>query len=394
MSFQGRGLALLLGVAALLLGPVSAFATEEAPAPLDRTGGAASVFMLDDATGTILLAKEPDLAVPPASLSKLMTAELVFAALEAGRIELSTPVKITEDAWRRGGGPSGGSAMFAELNSEVAVSDLLRGMIVQSGNDAAISLAAAVAGDEPTFAAAMNERAAELGLSNSRFANATGLPDPEAKVTMRDMVKLARHIRTAYPAAYGIFSEPEFTWNNIRQRNRNPLLKPETGVDGLMTGFTEASGFGAVVSSQRGSRRVYLAASGYESAEARQRGLAELIEWAFTGFRQRPLFDAGETVAEAAVFGGMAGSVALVTPRAISLLLPEGQEGEARANVVYRGPLKAPVTAAETVAKLLISLDGTVIADFPLETAVAVEASSMTSRAADVVLEHAFGWMR
>jgi serine-type D-Ala-D-Ala carboxypeptidase (penicillin-binding protein 5/6) len=393
VRFETLAWAMALKSAVLALCLISGF-TQASLAQEELTFAAETAFMVDAETGTVLFARNPDQAVPPASLSKLMTAELVFRALETGSLSGQQQIKVSEDAWRRGGAPSGSSAMFAELNSLVSVDDLLRGMIVQSGNDAAILLATAVAGTEPDFAALMNARAQELGLSNSRFSNATGLPGGDAKVTMRDMVALAQHLHATYPARYRVFSEPEFTWNKIRQLNRNPVLNATSGVDGLMTGFTEASGYGAVVSAERGGRRVFIGASGFKTREARAEGFRSIVEWAFTAFEDKMLFKAATHVGEAQIFGGVEPTVKLIAPRDIILLLPKGRENDVSAQIVYRGPVIAPVADGQAIGKLTINLGDSVVADFPLQAANAVESGGLTERALDAMAELTLGWLR
>ncbi|NJR13264.1 MAG: D-alanyl-D-alanine carboxypeptidase [Phyllobacteriaceae bacterium] len=361
---------------------------------------ATSVLMIDVGTGTTLLSKNPDAPVAPASLAKLMTAERVFAALAEGRVNLGTPFKISEYAWRTGGGPSGTSAMFADLNDQVSAGNLLRGMIIQSGNDAAIAMAEGLAGSEADFVADMNKRAAELGLAGSQFANATGLPltatptVESAKVTMRDMVRLARHLQDAYPDKYGLFSEPDFEWNGIFQRNRNPVLSANLGVDGLQTGFTDASGYSAVISARRGNRRLVLAASGFKTIESRASGLRELIEWGFDAFVLRQIAAQDTIVGMADVFGGTAPTVTLMTAEAASVLVPVDAGERLSAQLVYRGPLRAPVVAGTQVGKLMVRLDNEVVREFPLVAGEAVVPGGMRERAMGALKELAFGWLR
>jgi D-alanyl-D-alanine carboxypeptidase (penicillin-binding protein 5/6) len=356
--------------------------------------GATSIHMIDAATGTVLLSLNPDTAVPPASLTKIMTAELVFAALADGSVSLGKTMTVDEDTWRRGGAPAGGSTMFAALKSEIAVSDLLRGMIVQGGNDASMLLAQAVGGTEAEFTDRMNARAQEIGLMASVFANATGLPAPEARVTMRDMVALGRHMIETHPAAYAIFAEPEFTWNKITQRNRNPLLTAGLGVDGMMTGFVEEAGYSALISARRGSRRILLAAAGFASTEDRAAGLRSLVDWAFSSFEFSRLFEAGASVGSAPVFGGTSASVALSTAKPVGVLLPKNAAGRVSAAVSFRGPLRAPVEQGDAVAALSIMVDDKEVASFPVVASQAVPGGSLRARALGAISELAFGWLR
>src|SRR5688572_11870770 len=255
--------------AVLLSAIVSVLALPGASAQAFDTKAPHAILM-DFDSGTVLFDKAADERVPPASMAKLMTIEYVFHEIKEGRLKPDEEFIISENAWRRGGAPSGGSAMFAELNSRVPLHALLRGIIVQSGNDAAIAVAEGIAGSEPAFADLLNKRAAEIGLRDSTFRNSNGLHDPEQLVTPRDLAHLARHIIREYPDLYPIFSEPEFTWNDIIQRNRNPLLADGLGVDGLKTGFIKESGYGITVSAVRNTQRLILVITGIKSERERE----------------------------------------------------------------------------------------------------------------------------
>ena len=216
---------------------------------------AKQAILMDFESGSVLFQKNADQPMPPASMAKLMTMEVVFSSLKSGELDFETPFSISQDVWRRGGANSGGSTMFAVLNSDIRLEDLMRGVIVQSGNDAAMAIAEGMAGSEDAFAGLMNIRARKIGLENSHFTNSTGLPDPDQRVTARDLAYLARHIIKTYPELYKIYSEPEFKWNKVNQRNRNPILGKVAGADGLKTGYTEASGYGLVGSAMQNGRR-------------------------------------------------------------------------------------------------------------------------------------------
>ena len=355
---------------------------------------AKQAFLVDAETGTVLFAKDADSPVPPASLAKLMTAELVFNALATGSLDGDRTFLVSENAWRTGGAASGGSTMFAELKSEIPVMDLLRGMIVQSANDACIILAEGMSGSETNFAIQMTERARQLGLTQSRFGNSTGLPNPNSQVTMRDMVTLARHLYETYPEYYSIYSELDFEWNNIFQRNRNPLLRMEFGADGFKTGFTEASGYAIVGSAERDGRRVFLAMSGLDSAAERAAEARNMLEWGMGAFERRNLFKADEIIGNAAVFGGNISSVPLVAKAPIDVLLPLGNADRLTAQIRYNGPLPAPVEADRQVARLEIYLGDTLAQNVELYTTEQVEIGPLHIRALGVIKELALGWIR
>jgi D-alanyl-D-alanine carboxypeptidase (penicillin-binding protein 5/6) len=348
---------------------------------------------MDYGSGTVLFEKAADEPFPPASMAKLMTAELVFSELKAGRLSEDDAFTISENAWRTGGAPSGGSAMYAEINSSVPIRSMLRGLIVQSGNDAAIALAEGIAGSEPAFADLLNRRAAEVGLSGSRFQNASGLHDPDQYVTVRDLATLARHIIATYPEYYPIFSEPEFTWNEIEQRNRNPLIDDGIGVDGLKTGFIKESGYGIVVSAKRNDQRLILALGGLESEADREAEAKKLLDWGFRSFVQVTAFEEGEIVAEAEVYGGVVGAVPLEAQGPIQVLVPRSSQETLKARVVYDGPLMAPVETGTRVGSFKVWSAERLIQETPLYTAASVERGPLHSRALDALGELLFGWL-
>jgi D-alanyl-D-alanine carboxypeptidase (penicillin-binding protein 5/6) len=350
-------------------------------------------LLMDYDSGTVLFEKAADEQFEPASLAKLMTVEYVFNELKEGRVKESDMFTVSEHAWRTGGAPAGGSAMYAELNSSVSVHDLLRGLIVQSGNDAAIVLAEGIAGSEPAFADRLNKRAAEIGLKNSRFQNANGLHDPDQLVTARDLSVLARHIIRDYPDYYRIFSEPEFTWNKIRQSNRNPLLTDGIGVDGLKTGFIKESGYGYVASAVRNDQRLILVLGGLGSEGDRESEAKKLLDWGFRNFHQVTAFDTDEVVAEASVYGGDRGRVPLRADGPVRILIARDAKDALKARVVYQGPIMAPVEAGMKVGTLKIWSGDRLIQETPLFTAAAVGRGSLHSRAFDAAGELLFGWL-
>ena len=351
-------------------------------------------ILMDAESGTVLYEKAADELMAPASMAKVATALVAFEEIAAGRLTLDSEITISENAWRRGGGVSGGSTMFALVNSRVKLSDILQGIIVQSGNDASIAFAEAVAGDEATFARVMTERMRALGLTKSVFRNATGMGDPAQKVTAREMARLADHIIRTYPELYKMFGQREFTWNKIRQQNRNPLLAMDIGADGLKTGNIEESGYGLVGSTFRDGQRLIVVVNGLKSARDRANEARKLLEWGQRAFEHRQLFTADEIIGEASVYGGEKGRVGLRASKAVQLLLPRGGSDRLSARIVYRGPLAVPVEEGKEVAKLVITRGEVRALEIPLYAAETVRASTLQSRALDALFEAATGWVR
>jgi len=355
---------------------------------------AKQAIVMDYESRSILFQKNGDQKMPPASMAKLMTMEVVFNALKSGRMKMDSTFTISEDAWRRGGTNSGGSTMFAKLNSDIALKDLIRGVIIQSGNDASIAIAEGMAGSEAGFAGLMNQRARAIGLANSNFKNATGLPDPEQRVTARDLATLARHLITTYPDLYKIYSEPEFTWNRVRQRNRNPVLGRVDGADGLKTGFTKESGYGLVASAVNDGRRVIVVLNGMESSRERSAEAIKLMRWAFRAFQPLSLFGDGEVVGEATLYGGARSGVPLEAKGALTIFVPVGFRDRLRADIVFDGPIRAPVSKGAQIAKLQVLVDGKVTQETPLFAAEDVGTGSVTQRAMDAFQELIVGAIR
>lgn len=355
---------------------------------------APQVLLIDHDSGTVLLTKNPDKNIAPASLAKLMTAELVFHALKESRIRLDTTYTVSEYAWRTGGAPSRTSTMFAALKSSISVEDLLQGMIVQAANDGAIILAEGLAGNEQSFAEMMNNRAVELGLSNSRFVNSTGLPAPGQTVTLSDLLRLAQHIYTTYPEFYKFYSQPNFTWNKIFQRNRNPLLALDIGADGLATGYTEDSGYALVGSAAKNGRRLFLAMSGLATIKEREEEAKKLVDWGMSAFDEVQIFSAEDIVGDAEVFGGSQATVPLKVENEVSLLLPKDGREKLKASLIYEGPLQAPFAAGIRVGTVQFELDGAIVRELPVVTARAVQEGTLSQKALSAALELATGWMR
>lgn len=355
---------------------------------------AKQAVVMDYDSGTVLFQKNADEPMPPASMAKLMTMEVVFSSLKSGRLDLSDQFNISEDAWRRGGANSGGSSMFAELNSDIELRDLMRGVIVQSGNDAAIAIAEGMAGSEVAFAGLMNERARKIGLRNSEFRNSTGLPDPEQRVTARDLAHLARHIISNYPDFYKIYSEQEFTWTKVRQRNRNPLLGKVDGADGLKTGFTSESGYGLVGSAKQDGRRIIIVLNGMDSKRERANEAVKIMRWAFRAFEPINLFEEGEIVGQATLYGGEKGGVDLKAKGPLTIFVPIGFKDRLKMAIVFEGPIDAPVEEGKEVAYLEVSIEGKVSQETPLYTAESVEKGSIMRQSMDAAKELLLGAIR
>lgn len=349
MSLSGAGLLrafpLLLLLLVGVLAPNSARAIETQ---------ASHAFLVDVTTDTVLLDKNAEEQMAPASMTKMMTVLLAFDRLKQGVLHLNDTLPVSERAWRMGG-----SKMFVMVGNKVPVEALLQGIVVQSGNDACVVLAEGIAGSEEAFARLMNERAREIGMRNTHFTNATGWPDPELHTTARDLAILADYIIKTYPEYYHYFSEKEFTWNGIHQHNRNPLLYRNLGVDGLKTGHTEGSGYGLTASAVRDGRRVILVINGLPSDRARSEESQRLIEWAFREFKAYTLFKAGQPVDRAPVWVGDENSVALVLASDLKLTLPAGF-GKDRPKVVvrYTSPVPAPIKRGQPVGVIQITAPG------------------------------------
>ncbi len=393
LSRQVFSAGVVFGLSILVAG-MSAHPADAQDEPKRIETNAKEVLLVDGATGTILFSKNPDTPFPPASLAKMMTMDIVFDAVRSGRLSLDSEFPVSEHAWRTGGAPSRTSTMFAKLNSQVPVAALIRGTIVQSANDAAIALAEGMAGSENAFAEIMNKRAAELGMTGSHFINPTGLPANGQKVTARDLVTLARHMRDTYPELYKIYAEPSFEWNKIFQRNRNPLLSMDLGADGMETGYTEASGFALVGVTEGAGRETFLAMSGLESAKDRSAEARKLLIHAREDFEIDKLFEPGAIVGSAGVFGGDAGSVPLSVGTAADALVPKGARGRMKAQIRYDGPLLAPLAENQKVATLDVTVDGETIYSQDLVTAKAVPVGSFADLATGAAKELAVGWMR
>ncbi len=374
-SAVGKCLMAVLGAVLLLtgagLGPARAIETT-----------ASNAFLVDAETGAVLLEKNADTAMPPASMSKIMTIYMVLERLSDGRLSLEDTFPVSEKAWRKGG-----SKMFVEVGSRVAVEDLLRGIIVQSGNDACIVVAEALSGSEERFAEEMTARAREIGLEDSIFKNATGWPDEGHVMTARDLATLAELTIERFPEFYHYYSELNFTYSDIKQGNRNPLLYREMGADGLKTGHTEASGYGLTSSVLRNGRRLILVVNGLDSGKERARESERLIEWGFREFENYALFRAGEVVDRAQVWLGEAPDVPLVIETGLVHTLPRTARDGMRVTITYEGPIPAPVRMGQRIATLVVSAPDAETLMVPLVAGASVEQLGRFGRMS-AALEH------
>jgi serine-type D-Ala-D-Ala carboxypeptidase (penicillin-binding protein 5/6) len=354
---------LLAALAALTCLPAQAFETK-----------ATSAWVFDVATHTVLMDKNGEAAVPPASMSKLMTVNMLFEALKDGRVSMDTTFGVSDHAISYT--EAGGSTMFLQKGDRPNVHDLIRGMIVNSGNDACVVVAEGLAGTEAAFAEQMTERAKALGLENSTFANASGWPDPAQRMSMKDLGVLSQRLIEVFPELYTVFGETEFNYKNrapANANNRNPLLALGIGADGLKTGHTEEAGFGMVGSVKQGDRRIIFAITGMTSAAERAAEAEKISQWAFRQFALKTAAKAGQPIAQAAVFMGAAKTVGLVPAEDVRLLIPALAQDGLQAEVVYSGPLQAPVAKGLRVAELVIDVPGLPEHRVPLLTEAAVE---------------------
>ena len=345
---------------------------------------ARSALIIDYNTGTVLLSKNADVPMPPASMSKLMTLNMIFEALEDGRLTLEDTFRVSAKASQKGG-----SKMFVREGARVRVEDLIRGVIVQSGNDACIVLAEGLSGTEDEFAKRMTQRAHELGMTNSNFVNSTGWPDPGQEMSAEDLVFLAARLIEKFPQYYTYFSEESFTWENIVQNNRNPLLGLGIGADGLKTGHTEEAGYGLVGSAVSDGRRIVFMIGGLDSSLARSTEAERIARWAFREFEMKTLFKAGETVDSANVWLGAENSVEMALSNDIKLLLPLGDLDEITAHYTYTDPVEAPIRAGQKLGELIIMIPNSDPMHFPLTALTSVEAGGFVERisaAADILL--------
>ena len=367
--------------------PAAAVQKKDAPKKDEPNITAPHAILIDAENGSVLFDRDADKLIFPASLGKLMTAEYVFHELKEGRLKLTDEFMVSENAWRKGGAPSHGSTMFAAIYSKIPVDDLLHGMIIQSANDACIVLAEGLADNEAAFGAKLTQRARAIGLEKSVFTNSNGLPDPGEKVTTRELGMLARHIIRTYPEYYPLFGQADYTWNKIRQQNRNPLLGAMAGADGLKTGFTKEAGYGLVGSAVQNGLRLVAVVNGVNSAKERADEAKKLLEWGFRNFEQRVLFADGQTIGVAKVYGGASSRVSLAANGEVRVMLPKTGADKLIARIVYNGPVPAPVAEGTSIGNLKIWRNDNLILTTPLKATENVGKGNMPQRAFDAVTE-------
>ena len=357
-------------------------------------GDAPTAILIEAGSGSVLFEKNADELLAPSSMMKLMTVETVFHAIKQGDVKLTDEYHVSENAWRRGGAPAGGSTMFAALHSKISVDDLLHGAVIQSGNDACIVLAEGIAGNERAFTEMMTKRARELGMTKSTFGNSNGLPDPGNKMTVRELATLARYIIQTYPEFYKLFGEKEFTWNKIRQQNRNPLLNSLEGADGLKTGYTKEGGYGMVGSAVQNGMRLIVVINGLEDPEDRASEAKKMLEWGFRNFEARALFAAQQPLGYAKVFGGDSRSVKLVSPKPIEVMVQKNGGDKLIARVVYSGPVRAPIESGQELGVVRVWRGANIAMEAPVYAADSVAVGSTMRRAIDGVSELVIGAFR
>jgi D-alanyl-D-alanine carboxypeptidase (penicillin-binding protein 5/6) len=356
--------------------------------------GAPQAILVEVETGATLYEKAADEKISPASMSKLMTLAIVFRALKAGQLRLSDEFIMSEHAWRTGGAPSRTSAMMVPVNTREPLDQLIQGIIVQSGNDASIAVAEGIAGSEQAFAALMNKEAKRIGLKNSSFANPTGLYDPDQIMTVRDLAILARYLIAEFPDYYKMFGQKEFPYRRHKFYNRNRLLSRDLGVDGLKTGHLERAGYGVVASAVRKGRRLIAVVAGLETSDDRWKEASRLIDWGFNGFGKFKLFNDGEVVGQARVWGGEKWFVPVAGRGDIRVLLPRDPAAQkVSAHVVYSGPLKPPVKRGDRVAVLEVVSVGGVSNEVPLYATEDIPPASKWRQGLDSLFHLAFGWV-
>ncbi len=355
---------------------------------------AKAAVLLDADTGAILYQNNADELLPPASVSKLMTAEVVFRALKDGKLKLTDEFTMSEHAWRTGGAPSRTSSMFVPINTPATIDDLIKGLLIQSGNDAAICLAEGLSGSEAKFAERMTAEARRLGLTKSTFANPSGLYDPGQQMTAREIALLAHHLIQEYPEYYPIFSQRLFEYRKHKFYNRNPLLPLDIGADGLKTGYIKESGYNLVGSAVQNGKRLIVVVMGLPTESDRTSEAKKLLDWGYRSFAPFKLFDAGETVGSARVWGGEQFYVPLTGDGPISVILPRVPENpRLKAEIIYDGPLKPPVKKGTRVATLRVTSQTNQVNEVPLYAAQDVEPGGLVRRGLDSLAHLALSWV-
>lgn len=350
-------------------------------------------ILMDAGTNSVLFEKNANELMPPASMSKLMTLAVIFRSMKEGRLKLEDEFTVSENAWRRGGAPSGTSAMFVPLNESVTLGELLQGITVQSGNDACIIVAEGMSGSEEAFSDVMSEYARDIGLTRSTFRNSTGLPHPDHMMTARELAKLAIHIIKEYPEYYPYFAQKEYRYRKHVFYNRNPLIYDGLGVDGLKTGYIRDSGYGLVASAKRRGQRLVVVVNGLTSKNARREEGRKLLEWGFRSFKQWKLYDDGEVIGDALVWGGTKRYVDLMGKGDVSILLPRTASQKIKASIIYNGPLKPPIKKGDRVAMLRVTAPNAAVNEIPLYAAEDIGEGPIWMKGLESLLHLAFGWV-
>ena len=380
-----------MGISVILLRAATALALVVSTSAVAQTAtvnvACRQAVLMDAESQSFIYERNADDLASPASTAKIMTAELLFQALKEGKATLDQTFEISEHAWREGGAPSKGSSMFASLKSQVRIEDLIRGLLIDSGNDAAIAIAEGLAGTEEAFGGMMTRRARELGLKRSTFTNPWGRSDPKQKTSVREMALLSAHVIKTYPDYYRYFSEKTFTWNKITQQNRNPLLLMNIGADGLKTGNIDESGFALVGSAVENDQRLIVALNGCKTGSERAEDARKLLLWGFRSLEAKSLFEPGETIGSLPVYGGEPHEVPVAAAQKVKVFLPRGSGERLQGKIVYDGPLIAPVKKGTTVARLKLTRGQALALDIPLEATQDVVVGSLPRRSLDASLE-------
>ncbi len=373
-----------LAIAALIAGFFVSTADVARAADSAFTTKAPRAILMDAETGATLFQQNADQLAPPASMSKLMTLAVLFRAIKSGRIKTTDEFTMSVNAWRHGGAPSGTSAMMVPVNIKVTVNELIQGIAVQSGNDASMCVAEGMAGSEAAFARMMNEEARRIGLTKSTFANSTGLGDPNHMMTARELAMLSRYIISEYPEFYPVFAQKEFLYRKHKFINRNPLLFANIGADGLKTGHIAASGYGLVGSAVQGGKRLIVVVSGLEKADQRKDEAVKLLDWGFKSFGAVRVFDEGEIIGTARVWGGKTWYVPLAAKGPVMITLPKYPANQRlSAEIVYKAPLKPPVKKGDQVATLKVSSSSSASTEVPLYAAEDVQKGGIVRQGLD-----------
>jgi D-alanyl-D-alanine carboxypeptidase (penicillin-binding protein 5/6) len=388
----------VLVTAALISSSLAFAANQSVQGAKKEEGGyetdAPNAILIDGDSGSVLFEKNADQPTAPSSMLQMMTATVVFDKLAKGDIKPTDEYVVSEHAWRHGGAPSGGPTMFAAIHSRVAVQDLLRGAIILNANDGSIALAEGIAGNERAFTELMAKRAREIGLADATFANASGLPDLANQMSVREIAKLARFIIKTYPDQYKLFNERDFTWNKIHQTNRNPLLNALASADGLKTGFSKDGGYGMVGSAVQNGVRLIVAINGIDDPDDRLTESKKLLEWGFRNFEVRHLFEAGQIVGYAKVFGGNSSSVALTGKEPVRVMVHKNGQDKLLARITYTGPVRAPIDGGQWVGTVKVWRGPNLAVEVPVYATESIGPGSMTRRAFDSASELVISWLR